>query len=153
MDVALKKMSAAKVAYIRHIGPYSDCGAAWKKLFEWLGKKKLLEKTKRKIGICYDDPAVTEPEKIRYDACIEIEGEIDGDDEISLKEIPSAVYAAALHVGPYEGLGKAYAYIYRQWMPENGKEIQADPTIEVYLNDPLEVSPEELKTEIYVPVK
>lgn len=153
MDVMLKKMSVTKVAYVRHTGPYSECGPAWGKLFDWAAKNRLMENMKRKIGICYDDPEITDSKNIRYDACVEIEGDIQKDGDIRIKEIPSDMYAMTLHVGPYEDLGKTYAYICGQWAPKNYKEIQAKPSIEVYLDDPHEVSPENLRTEIYVPVK
>ncbi len=61
-------------------------------------------------------------------------------------EIPAGTYATCLHVGPYTGLHEAYAAL-SAWMEENGYEASG-LVYEMYLNDPMSVSPEELETQI-----
>ena len=59
--------------------------------------------------------------------------------------------AKTVHRGPYEACEPTYAKLFA-WIGENGKRI-AGPLREVYLNDPKEVPPEEILTEIYAPIE
>jgi AraC family transcriptional regulator len=55
------------------------------------------------------------------------------------------------HKGPYEECGPTYEKLFA-WLAANGKKI-VGPTRELYLNDPHEVPPEEILTEIFAPVE
>ena len=55
-----------------------------------------------------------------------------------------------VHKEPYEDCTSTYEKLY-DWLVQNGKKIIA-PTREVYLNDPGEVPPEKILTEIYLPI-
>lgn len=57
---------------------------------------------------------------------------------------------SALH-GPYPELRGVYARL-QSWVEENGYTV-CDAAYEVYVSDPATVKPEELITEVYVPVK
>jgi len=58
-----------------------------------------------------------------------------------------------LHKGAYENLKATYDRI-GDWIVESGVEIRDLPMFEKYLNrDPRRTKPENLKTEIYVPLK
>jgi AraC family transcriptional regulator len=60
--------------------------------------------------------------------------------------------AVALHVGLFETTGKTYDKVFA-YMDKNGYEV-AGPVFESYLDrDPSKVKPEELRTEIWVPVQ
>ncbi|MEZ9445435.1 GyrI-like domain-containing protein [Vibrio sp. 10N.222.54.F12] len=66
----------------------------------------------------------------------------------------SGKYAKALHKGTYEKLSEAYSYLLLKWLPDSGFELRDQPCFEVYLNrDPRRTKPENLKTEIYIPIK
>lgn len=57
-----------------------------------------------------------------------------------------------LHKGAYSELINTYDGI-ADWIVESGEELRDLPIIEKYLNrDPRRTKPENLKTEIYVPV-
>lgn len=55
MDVRFEVIEPMRVAYVHHIGPYSECGSAWGNLGAWLGKEGLLGSGTTFIGLCYDD--------------------------------------------------------------------------------------------------
>ena len=59
--------------------------------------------------------------------------------------------AKTVHRGPYEASRETYTNLYA-WLKRNGLRITG-PIREIYLNDPGQVSPEEILTEIYVPVE
>jgi DNA gyrase inhibitor GyrI len=73
---------------------------------------------------------------------------------VSALEEESLGYAAFLHVGPYENLGETYRAIFAGWLPASGEELRDAPCYEVYLNrDPRRTKPENLRTEIHVPLR
>ena len=71
--------------------------------------------------------------------------------EIKCYELPGGKMAKITHNGPYEQCGPTYEKLYA-WLGENGKKI-VGPTREVYMNDPREVAPEEIITDIYAPIE
>jgi effector-binding domain-containing protein len=70
--------------------------------------------------------------------------------EIQLYELPGGKMAKIVHRGPYEESVPTYEKLY-SWIAEQGKRISG-PIREVYLNDPREVLPEKILTEIYAPL-
>ena len=65
--------------------------------------------------------------------------------------LPSVRAAKALHVGPYMELVRTYTEV-GAWIREKGFE-PADQMWEFYLNDPKEVPPDKLLTEIIWPIR
>lgn len=151
-DANIVKLESRKVAFIRHTGPYNECGAAWEKLCAWAGEKGLFGPNTQFLGLSYDDPEVTPPEKIRYDACLTIDTDVRPEGEVGVQEIPGGRYAVTLHQGPLEKLADTYATLCGQWMPSSGGEMKDSPSVEVYLNDPEKTPPEEIKVEIQMPL-
>jgi AraC family transcriptional regulator len=152
MNVVIKKLPKMKVAYIRHVGPYSECSETWEQLTNWAAPKGLLTPKTIMLGICHDDPGVTESSKIRYDACIVIDNSIQAQEEVGIKEIESQTYGMTEHIGPYEKVGETYAAMCGSWTAKNKKEILSLPAIEIYINDPKTTPKEKLITEIYMPI-
>jgi len=105
------------------------------------------------LGVCYDDPDNTPPEEIRYDACITVEESFTGDRDVGVMEIGGRTYATTTHRGPYEMLYDTYSYLYESWTPEEGWQISTDPCIEIYRNSPENTPPEDLLTDVYVPLE
>ncbi len=152
MDMELKKIGARRVLFVRHTGPYEESKVAWEKLCEWGVSKGVMEGVSEFCGLCHDDPQVTAPEKIRYDACLVTDAEINKDGEVGLQEIESGEYATYVHKGSYSGLLKVYLDIYGDWIPQLGREPKESPCVEVYLNDPRDTPEQELLTEIQIPL-
>ena len=78
MDVRVEEVRPMRVAFVRHTGPYAGCGAAWGRLCTWAGSRRLIGPSSTFLGVCHDDPEVTPPEKIRYDACVTVSDAVDG---------------------------------------------------------------------------
>lgn len=152
IDAKIEKLDSRKVAFVRHTGPYAECGKAWKTLCSWAWPKGLLKKATL-LGLSYDDPEITPSDKIRYDACVVVKGNIDPANGVALQEIPAGEYAVTVHTGPYEKLSRTYVQLCGEWLPKTGRKIKNQPSIEVYLNDPERTKPENLKVEIQVPLE
>jgi AraC family transcriptional regulator len=152
MRIAVRRLDPMRVAFIRHIGPYDEVEETWHRLMPRLGAAGWLGPDTKVIGLSHDDPEVTPPEKLRYDACVTVGPGFEPEGEIGVQEIPGGDYAFVTHHGPYERLGETYGALYGGWLPRSGREPRAEPCIEVYLNHPEETDPEDLLTDIYVPL-
>ncbi len=153
MEVKIETLEPVRVAFCRHVGPYDGCGAAWDRLTAELGRRGLLGAGTKFIGLCHDDPEVTPPDKIRYDACVTVNEEFRPERDIGVQTIAGGQYALTTHFGPYNRLGETYSQLLGQWLPRSGRELRSIPCLEVYLNDPEGTDPEELITDIYAPLE
>ena len=74
----------------------------------------------------------------------------DENDDIKFYDLPGGKMVKTVHKGPYEDCTSTCEKLYA-WLAQNEKKITA-PTREVYLDDPGQVPPEEILTEIYLPI-
>jgi AraC family transcriptional regulator len=153
MKVRIEHLQPLRVAFMRHVGPYGEVGATWDKLLPFLGKEGFLGGDVLLLGVCHDDPEVTPPAKIRYDACVSVDAGFVPTGDIGSQVIAGGDYAVTTHFGPYHELGKTYAQLLGQWLPRSGRELRSCPCFEVYLNDPGSTEPEDLLTDIYAPLE
>jgi len=70
---------------------------------------------------------------------------------ISTYELPGGMMARVRHKGPYQECAITYGKLFA-WLESEGKKITG-PVREIYLNDPCEVTPDEILTEILAPVE
>ncbi|MCP4291717.1 MAG: AraC family transcriptional regulator [bacterium] len=150
MEVKIVNKEAQKVAFVRHVGPYEECGPAWGTLCGILGPLGCLKPGLQFVGLCHDDPEITPAEKIRYDACIPVDDGFEASGPVGVQEIPAGKYAVTVHRGPFDGLKNTYATLHGQWLPASGQKAMDFPSQEVYLNDPETTAPEDLLVEIFV---
>jgi AraC family transcriptional regulator len=153
MDVKIDTVEPMRVAFVRHIGPYNECGKAWEKIMTYMGAKGWLGPGCKMLGVCYDDPEVTPANKIRYDACVTVEKDFQPEGDIGVQTLTGGEFAMTTHHGSYDKLGETYAKLHGQWMPRSGRTFRSAPCYEVYLNDPESTEPEELLTDIYAPLE
>jgi AraC family transcriptional regulator len=151
LNVEVVSFPTTRVAFMRHVGPYGEVGPTWGKLFARAGPKGLVGRSTRILGLVHDDPEVTPGDKVRYDACIVVEDRFQPEGEIGLQEI-SGEYAVATHQGPYGSLGETYVRICGQWLPSSGWELRSAASVEIYRNSPQNSKPEELLTDIHLPL-
>jgi AraC family transcriptional regulator len=151
MEVRIERVEPMCVAFVRHVGPYNEVETAWERLCTRLGKDGLLGPGTKFIGICYDDPEVTPPEKVRYDACITVDNDFEAENDVGVQTIGGGEYAITTHVGPYEeerrSIGVMKAFAEQQGLTFHGRHH------EIYLSDPRRIAPEKLKTILRLPVR
>lgn len=153
MEVQIKELPARQVVFLRHVGPYDQVGSAWEQLCEWAARKDLFGKDTLIFGASYDDPDVTPPDKLRYEACLTVQASVQGEGPIGVREVPGGTFATTIHEGPYQQLGETYAKLFGGWLAQSGEEPAQEPCLEFYLNDPETTEPEDLLTEICIPLK
>lgn len=157
--VRIENLEPIRVYAARHVGPYDESGKAWETLMSFAyplkirEKKHLLGKDSKMFGVSYDDPGIVDADKLRYDACISADDEVRLPPGIEAKEIAGGLYAIFLHKGSYDGLSETYDAIFASWIKDNNVALRDVPIVERYLNkDPRRTKPENLRTEIYIPI-
>lgn len=153
LNPEIRHINEMNVIYVQSIGDYNKVGTAWEKVCGFAGRKGLFGSTTIMFGLSHDDPETTETSKLRYDACVVVDGDIKPEGEVGVKKAGGGEYAVFLHKGPYADLGKSYNDIFRNWLPQSGKDVGDSAPIEIYLNDPEKTAPAELRTEICIPLK
>lgn len=164
MDVRVVKFPPLPVIALRYTGPYDGCGLAWSKLCGAVNAHGLLRGNSVAYSVSYDNPDVKPVEKCRMDVCLPLPAGMTGetpvirdllrDREISLRKIGSSFdYVALLVKGPHALLHSAYRSIYGEWLPQSGREPANEPNFEVYHNFPETTAPQDLLTEIFLPLK
>lgn len=154
MEVRIEQMKPVRVAFVRHVGPYAQVGETWSRLMAWAGRAGLFFKGMPVcLGLCHDDPEVTPPDKLRYDACLVVDQSVQPEGEVGVQEIEGGDYAVSRHLGPYDRLGDTYARLCGEWLPASRRELRSAPPFEIYRNSPLNTTPENLITDIYLPLE
>ncbi|MCD1632221.1 AraC family transcriptional regulator [Martelella mediterranea] len=105
------------------------------------------------VGIYYSDPGLVAEEELQSFAGLVVPAGFTPPAGLTLREIAGGRYAVLRHKGPYAELHKAYGWFYGSYLPANGYEPADAPPVEVYLNNPREVAPQDLLTEICIPIK
>ena len=155
MEYKIVTRPQTRVLYTRRTGDYMESApVAWQALDDYANQHNLFNEQTEMIGLCHDSPEITEKEKIRYDACIPVSEQTQADGEFGIQQLRGGEYAVFLHQGPYEKLIDTYDRISHEWIANQDRELDDAPVFEIYLNPELmETNPQELKTEIYLPLK
>ena len=153
MKVEIRNLGPKRIAFLRHRGPYREVGETWEALMDWAGRECLVGPESSFFGLCWDDPEVTGPKRCRYDACLTVANSVEASGEVGVTTFAGGRFAVTLHQGPYERLGETYAALVGRWFPAHGLEPAAPPSLESYLDDPDTTEPEELLTEVMMPIR
>jgi len=135
MKAAVKEMPGWHVAYIRKIGAYGKetCEAAFGELMRWAGPKGLLGKGPV-LGVYWDNPEVTAPDKCRVDACVVVDAVAIVDAPVALQDIAAGPYAVCEFNLPLTDFGPAWEEAFR-WVVAGGYECAEQPCYEIYHDD------------------
>lgn len=154
LQVRVVTRPAVRVACARSEGPYMESAyAAWKTLCAWAEPRGLLTPQALCMGMCYDDPGLTAPEKLRYDACLSVDPAVTAEGDVTIMTIDGGEFAMATHKGAHERLEQAYVELYGVWLPASGRLPSSRPCFEIYRNFPDATPAEELLTEMYAPLE
>lgn len=152
MNVSIENRPALRVATLRHIGPYHRISEAFARLGELAGRAGLLDERPVMLALYHDDPETTPEAELRSDAAIVISADDAVPEGLTAQRVPGGRYARTTHLGPYTQLGDAWARFMGQWLPSSGERLGEGVTYEIYVNNPSEAPPEQLHTDLYLPL-
>ena len=127
---------------------------AFSELQHYCVKHQLWPITGRCLAIMPDDPSTTPLEDCRFQAALELKEErvIPKEGTVERGLVEAGRCAIFVHLGSYDRLWETWNAAYRNWLPASGEELRHAPPFEVYLNDPSNTAPEDLVTEICIPI-
>jgi AraC family transcriptional regulator len=155
MQTEIRMLEDQTVLFVRRMGSYDQAAeGAWKALFKHTFWRMFTDRSIKFIGISHDDPGITEDLRLRYDACITVKGNAKSKGEVGVQVLKGGKYAVFMHQGAYEKFNETYDLIFSEWLPRSGYRLRETACFELYLNkNPKRTKPENLRTEIYVPVE
>ncbi len=151
-DVEIRQVTPASAVAIDHTGSYMQVGRAFDPLFGWCAMKGLLGAQARAFGIFYDDPMAVPEAELRSRACVALGRPVATEAPVQQAEIPGGRCAVLRHRGPYATMRAAYQWLYGTWLTQSGEEPADAPVFEEYLNNPRDTAPNDLLTDIYLPL-
>ena len=84
------------------------------------------------------------------EVCVPVGPGAVGAQEIEARELPGGEGAVLVHHGPYDGLATSWQAL-TQWVQDSGRRPSGPPR-EVYVTDPSSTAPEDLRTELVIPL-
>lgn len=151
--VAIRTEPPIRLAALPHQGAYHEISRAFQKLSAVMASRDLFRNSGRMIAVFYDDPQSVAESALRSHAGFELTGTADLAAPLEAVTLPGGRQAVLTYKGPYAGLPAAYDELFGIWLPQSGEEPADTPSFEVYLNSPMDTAPENLVTELHLPLK
>jgi AraC family transcriptional regulator len=152
-DVTIKTVPTQRLAAMPHTGAYLEIGKVFETISATFTARNLWRDARGMSGIYYDDPNAVPVAELRSQGGIVLaDGAAmpEGFDEATTQGGKTAVLTFK---GPYAGLKGAYDYLFGMWLPKSGEEAADAPVYENYLNAPADTAPDDLLTQICLPLR
>jgi AraC family transcriptional regulator len=132
MKVTIVDRKPTAVAYLRYVGPVGKpVSDFWiTKVDPWMQTNGLYGRPR--YGISHDDPGITAPEKVRYDAAVDVPENFVGAGDHQMTVIPGGKYAVGKFKGTDKQIGAAWDWLLRDWLPGSGMQLDSRPFFEHY---------------------
>jgi AraC family transcriptional regulator len=151
--VEIRSEPARHLYAMPHRGPYFEINHAFGKLSAVMASRDLFGNAGQMVGVFYDDPMSVPAADLRSHAGFVANGKTEMAPPLESVELQAGRQAVLTYRGPYAGLPAAYDQLYSLWLPKSGEEPASDPAFEIYLNSPMDTAPEDLITELHLPLK
>jgi AraC family transcriptional regulator len=154
MNAQVIQLDPIPVVMIRHRGSYEGLGPVFEQLWQWVEMQQV--PVQRTIGIYWDNPEFVPEQELRSAACVEVPAgyQVSYRQGLALEpdEIAGGSYATTRFVGPYEELEPVWSNLTNYVERTLGRKISENPAFEVYVNDASDTPPDQLITELYMPL-
>lgn len=160
VPVTIGTFPTTRVAFWRHYGNYRGVLRACVELGRWAKDHGFLRPDAWFLGVNYDDETITPAEHLRYDACLTVPDDFQGDGLIGVQEMPGGLFA----IGDYEGypLGtfETWNWLYWCWLLGSGWHVRDTRAFDVHPALRIPTSPAEMaalavtriRCKMYVPI-
>jgi AraC family transcriptional regulator len=159
MKVQVKNLPAYRVAYVRVLDGYNSekIGLAFHKVTTWARARDLMGPETLVLGISLDNPEITPADKCRYDACVSVPQDTQGEGEVGVYDIPAGKYAIYRTEGEYarisEQIGRGWDDLMGNWFPDSGYQPDDRPCFEISRETEEEMKAGKFIVDICEPVK
>ena len=149
-DVVIQDTTPFTYAYLECQGSYQRIPAKIDLFMQEFFKQNLMP-AGNFLGMYLNSPGQVKEEELQWRLGFPVPADSAIAAPLLKGECKATRVALYLHVGPYDKVGAAYGKVF-EFIEKNGYKV-AGPPMEKYLDmDPMAVKPEELRTEINVPV-
>lgn len=143
---------ARRLIAVPHKGSYMEIARAFEKLDVVIDTRGLWPQVRGMVGVYYDDPAATKPADLRSHAGVVVEAALPPVDGLEDVHLTGGRTAMLRYKGHYSGLPAAYTHLFGTWLPASGFDAAQAPSFEIYINSPMDTAPENLLTDICLPL-
>lgn len=151
--VTIKELPLCRAAGVLHVGPYAGIPRAFQQLGGILAARNLFSQAQGLFAVYHDAPGSKPDAELRAHVAVIVgAGFPPGVPGLEYFGLAGGRHAVLEHTGPYATLAAAYDWLYGVWLPQSGEEPRDAPPIELYVNDPRTTPPDDLRTDIRLPV-
>jgi len=153
-EITLIEIPPLHVLYIRRRGHFRLIPELFPQIFDFAMKNKvtiagmpmfLFHEASKEEAMEADRTGTADVE-----VAVPVVGKVRSEEEVQSYTLPGGTMARIVHKGPYENSELSYQKLIT-WIAEKGLQVKG-PIREIYHNDPREVKPEDIITEIQAPV-
>jgi effector-binding domain-containing protein len=152
-EAKIRKTEPMTVAFIAVQGSLSLINSAFGNLYTFLAEAGFLP-AGPPSRVYFNVPGQVPDKELKWELRVPIAGICDasGPDGrgLGFRCLEGTTVACTIHIGPFSTIGDAYNNI-KSWVGKNGYKI-AGPCEEVYLKEPGNTPPAEIRTEVRFPV-
>lgn len=148
-EVGIRRLPAQEVLAVRRQVRLATIGDAMDGAFGALWRH-VTETGAQPAGppfVLYFEPPEGE---LSVEVCVPVTANAVGAEGIEVHELPAVEAATLVHHGPYDGLSASWQQL-REWVRASGRTV-AGPAREVYVTDPRGCAPQDLRTELVIPL-
>jgi len=150
IEVKILDIEAFSYVCVEETGSFDKMEKTISNFWTEVGKQQIKPAGMLMFGVYYGDPSMAE-EEWKWEVGIKVIGDAKVQEPLKLKEWKYTKVASHIALGPYEETeGKLYSVLYAK-IAKMGY-TPAGPAMSIYHNNPNNVKPEEIKTELTVPV-
>ncbi len=141
------------IAALEHHGPEHQTYNTTQKFIEWRQANGVRPGIGNTYGIHYNDPETTAPEDYRLDIAVSVDAPVTSNPQgVINKIIPAGRCARVRHLGSRHDVTPA-RWLYSEWLPASGEELRDFPMFFHYVNVGPHIKPEEMITDVYLPLR
>ncbi len=155
--VAVVDVPDLDVAYVRHTGRYqgnADVFAdIYNRLMTWAMPRQLVKDDSWIMSVYHDNPSITDDDKLRVSACIDVPPETPRDGDLGRMFLPGGACAIArFELGALD-YGKAWFAVAGGWLPDSGYEPDDRLPFERFPTNAATTSADTEVVDICIPVR
>ena len=148
---SIKEVPPFAYCCIVHTGPISDMASVIGQLIQAMQQQNIFSAIRGPmVAVYYSTLTTADSQDASWEVGFIVTEQTMPQAPLVKKVWSKNTVAAATHVGPYQKLGETIEKLVA-WIDTQGYAA-GDPLLERYLNNPMQVKPEELRTEIWIPV-
>ena len=151
-SVSIRTEPTRRMVGLPHAGSYSSIGGCFERFGAMCQARDLWSQVGPWIGIYFDNPEVIAEADLRSMVGAVWLGK-DIPEGMAEHNLTGGKTAVLTYKGPYDNVSAAYEALFGDWLPKSGEDPADAPCYEIYLNSPVDTAPENLLTEICLPLK